>query len=688
CSSALLAACGGGGAGPSADATPASVTVSADDSAISVHALATTDGTTWTKTADENASFTVSGTQTVRYGSGSNWVTKTVTGSVTCSNAWFGSDPIPYTYKECDLSSAAATTTADATTWTRIAVENAAFTVSGTQTVRYGAGAAWVTKSVTGSGTCSNGWFGNDPIVGTVKECDVSTAATAVATAAVCSVPLSPTVLASTAATVGNGTAASCTEAALRAAVDASSVVRFNCGAAPATIRIANTIVLPTTRNTTIDGGNLVTLDGGGTTRILSMVQNNYRTNTLGLTLQHIALANGRATGGGYVAPDASNASCAYGYATGSGAAIQLQDASLHVFDVQFTNNTAATPGPDVGGGAIYAGGSLDVLIAGSTFTGNTGANSGAVGMLNSNLRVYNSVFSGNAANGIGQNYASAASASCRGVGHPGQGGAGGNGGAIFIDGGSDTDVIVCGSTFSGNKAGELAGALGRTPDIDPRSTTIDRSTFTGNSAKTAGAIYVMNSQPLNILASTFSANTALGGGAAQLNGNQLNIVNSTFTGNVASQGVGGALLLFGNLDSSVIRNATFANNQTHGGSGYFSAAIFGDSNVQVFNTVFANNTTADPWNPMQCGFAAFAGSADFQWPRNRSAGGAADTLCVAGITFADPLLGALASGSGPTPTMAPAAASPLRKAGRDCPTTDQRGVARNTAACTVGAVE
>jgi hypothetical protein len=60
----------------------------------------------------------------------------------------------------------------------------------------------------------------------------------------------------------------------------------------------------------------------------------------------------------------------------------------------------------------------------------------------------------------------------------------------------------------------------------------------------------------------------------------------------------------------------------------------------------------------------------------------------VSGIRFVDPQLGALASNGGPTPTAAPAATSPLRKSGRDCPATDQRGVARNTALCTIGAVE
>ena len=490
------------------------------------------------------------------------------------------------------------------------------------------------------------------------------------------------------AATVGDGSAASCTEGALRAALAAHDVITFNCGAAPATIAVRAPIELPTDRDTVIDGGNRITLDGGGTTRILSLNKPDYRSNGYGLTLQHITLSNGRAPGGGYVAPNASNPACAYGYESGGGAAIEVHDARLHVIDVEFRDNAAATPGPDIGGGGIYAAASLDVVVSGSRFIGNSGSNSGAIGALQANLRVYNSVFQNNVANGTGQNYRGPEVDSCPGVGHPGQGGAGGNAGAIGIDGSSDTDVVVCGSSFIGNRANELAGALARTANVLPRRTTIDRSRFEGNTAKQAGAIFIINSAPLEILATTFSANKAKSFGAGQLNSNLLEIVNTTFSGNEATQGVGGALLLEGNSAASVIRNVTFADNRASGGAGYFSAAIFGSVGFPIVNTAFVNNLSDDPFNPMQCGFAPAAGSAGLQWPATRAAGGQPDTACVTGITFADPLLGALADNGGPTPTRVPAPASPLRSAGRDCPATDQRGNPRNASACTVGAVE
>src|SRR5439155_16221982 len=94
-----------------------------------------------------------------------------------------------------------------------------------------------------------------------------------------------------------DGAADSCTAAALATALAAGGIVTFNCGAAPATITITATISLPTDRDTVIDGGNTVTLDGGGAVRILDWSSADYRKNTHTLTLQHLAFAHARARG-------------------------------------------------------------------------------------------------------------------------------------------------------------------------------------------------------------------------------------------------------------------------------------------------------------------------------------------------------------------------------------------------------
>ncbi|TAG45786.1 MAG: hypothetical protein EAZ30_14785 [Betaproteobacteria bacterium] len=503
-----------------------------------------------------------------------------------------------------------------------------------------------------------------------------------------CTPPLSLIDTAAVAPRVGNGTPASCTDVAIQSAVNTGGVVTFNCGINPVTIAIRNTIVVPPLLNTVIDGAGKVTLDGGGTARIMQLKNGNYRTNSNGLTLQRITLANGKAVGTRYTPPNPNNPACAYGYADGSGGAIEVGDARLHVIDVNFLNNTAATPGPDVGGGAIYAAGSLDLTIVGSRFVGNSGSNAGAVGLLQTNGRFFNSLFQSNEATGTGQNYAGGAAAGCVGVGHPEQGGAGGNGGAIAIDGSDDTDQIFCGTRIVNNTAGALAGAIFRTANFGSRLTTIDRSEISGNTAKQGGAFFISNSVPLNIVRSTVSNNSAETFGGAHFERSQLNIENSTFAGNTASNSLGGAIFQNDSASSSLIRNATFANNRITGGSGLFSAAIAGGINFPIRNTVFSNSTTNDIFNPTQCWFQPATGTNNVQWPRNRGSSSELDNLCVQDIVFADPLLGALGANGGPTTTLLPATNSPLIGAGRNCPATDQIGNVRSSNACTIGAVE
>ena len=514
-----------------------------------------------------------------------------------------------------------------------------------------------------------------------------ATATALAAPAAVCTAPISAAST-SGALVVGNGSPASCTGAALQAAVDAAAVITFNCGAAAATIPLYSTLVLPATRSTVIDGGGKITLDGGGRVRLIDIEHPDFRTSRVGLSLQHITLANGKATGTRYVPPTAGNASCSFGWADGGGGAIYVRDAALHVLDVTFRNNAAASPGPDIGGGAIYAAASLDVTVVGSTFDGNSGANGGAIGLLQSDGRFANDLFSNNQATGTGANFVGGAAAGCAGVAQANQGGAGGNGGAIAIDGGADGAQGVCGSTFTSNAANEFGGALFRTADVAPQPTSFDRTLFQQNTATKGGALYVQNSKPLAINASTFAANRANGAGAADLISDTLQVTNTTFAGNVATKGVGGALALSNANAAGWINNVTFTGNQSSGGPGYFSAAIFGPIGFPVTNTVFANNLSSDGGSPMQCFFSPGSGADDVQWPQKRPVGGLNDNACVTGIRFADPQLGALAANGGPTPTAAPAATSTLRKAGRNCAATDQRGVARNTAQCTIGAVE
>jgi len=127
-------------------------------------------GSNWVKCADQYGTCNFSGTHTVRYGTGTSWLAKGVTGSIVCSNATFG-DPAYGLAKECDvdLESAPAPVTQN---WVKCASEYENCGFSGTYTVRYGTGSSWSTKTLTDGVTCSNAVFG-DPAYGYAKECDI-----------------------------------------------------------------------------------------------------------------------------------------------------------------------------------------------------------------------------------------------------------------------------------------------------------------------------------------------------------------------------------------------------------------------------------------------------------------------------------------------------------------------------------
>ena len=198
----------------------------------------------------------------------------------------------------------------------------------------------------------------------------------------------------------GDGTAASCTFSALNTAVGNAGVITFNCGSDPVTITVTATMKLPTNKDTVIDGGNKVTLDGGHAVQIFNYNSANFQATETRVTLQHLALVNGKTTPT-MPFPTGPEPACSQGYIDGQGGAIYMRDGNLTVIDCLFDGNQAAQLGPDTGGGAIYMEGSKHgAIIVGSTFTNNSGANAGAVGALFAELDIYNSLFQNNKAVG------------------------------------------------------------------------------------------------------------------------------------------------------------------------------------------------------------------------------------------------------------------------------------------------
>ncbi|MGO4393031.1 hypothetical protein AB4Z46_16905, partial [Variovorax sp. M-6] len=127
-----------------------------------------------TKLAAEFESFTVTSPTMVKYGAGTSWVQKTVTGTAACNNVYFGSDPAPNVAKACYVDGGGTTTPPTTpAVGTKLAAEFESFTVTSPTVVKYGAGTGWVQKTVTGTATCNNVYFGSDPAPNVAKACYV-----------------------------------------------------------------------------------------------------------------------------------------------------------------------------------------------------------------------------------------------------------------------------------------------------------------------------------------------------------------------------------------------------------------------------------------------------------------------------------------------------------------------------------
>lgn len=278
---------------------------------------------------------------------------------------------------------------------------------------------------------------------------------------------------------VGTGTAASCTFSALQAAVKKGGIITFDCGAAPVTIPVTATLTPPTSNayagdppvQTAIDGGNKITLDGGGAVQILSWIHaGSWQKNEDTLTLQHLTLANGKTTPTKAIPPcppsgGISNVDCSTGYDDGEGGALTMRDGNLRVIDCNFSNNQAALLGPDTGGGALYLLGTKNpAYIVKSTFQGNKAANGGAIGMLWAPAFILDSLFDGNSAVGTGANNNDPSKCTCMNN-NQNQTGSGGNGGAVYKDGGDGGALTICGTQIRNSKANEFGSAVFLTAD-------------------------------------------------------------------------------------------------------------------------------------------------------------------------------------------------------------------------------
>lgn len=462
---------------------------------------------------------------------------------------------------------------------------------------------------------------------------------------------------------VGDGSPASCTEAALRAAAAGGGLISFNCGPNPVTITLTDEIKL--SAETTIDGGGtaqggLITLSGGGVSRIL-VVDSSAR-----VTLSNLTFRDGFSDKGGALR------------------VVYYSDVTIQN-SVFIGNDSRKAFAPD-GGGAISARHSR-LTISNSHFEGNRGINGGAIYSIGTPLSIDASTFTGN-------------DSTAGGVAGPGFNGEHGMGGAIFTDGaaspkGDPSGIIaIRNSAFRGNRSGHAGGAAFLYIYPASERIIIEGTVFADNEAGRSatggsggGALRTGNG-PFLIRNSLFSGNRAASNGGALRTGvsPESRIENTTFVDNQVrtpdGQGQGGAIYVGGEADLAIV-NSTLANNYAD----YFAGAIAaGGDYAHLHNSILAGNWANDGSRWDQCGRAFTRGDHNLQTPP-RGGGANGNHPCAPGVAYGEPLLGELGYYGGPVPTVPLTAGSPAINAGAGCPDTDARGAAR-VGACDLGAFE
>ena len=249
---------------------------------------------------------------------------------------------------------------------------------------------------------------------------------------------------------VGTGTPASCTSAAVVAAVAQGGTITFDCGPTPVVIPMGATARVFNDRpNVVLDGGGLVTLDGQGARRILYMntcdpdlvwtTSHCQDQDHPTLTVQNLTFRGGRAAGTETM---------------DGGGAIFVRGGRFKVVNARFTGNRCAATGPDVGGAALqvfsqHAG--RPVYVVNTTFGGSTDlrnecSNGGGISSIGVSWTIINTLFADNRAIGTGANPPK--------NGLPG----GGNGGAIYNDG-NTMRLRVIGTRIERNRSNGEGGS-------------------------------------------------------------------------------------------------------------------------------------------------------------------------------------------------------------------------------------
>jgi hypothetical protein len=277
---------------------------------------------------------------------------------------------------------------------------------------------------------------------------------------------------------IGDGSPASCTSAAVEAAVSAGGIITFDCGKKPITILMTATARVPKTLHSVVlDGGGLVTLSGGGKRRILfsDTCAGKWSTDDCinqpypQIVVQNITFEDGFSSTHQVTCTE-NVPRCWYGGVDGGGA-IYAEGGQFKAVNSRFTDNGCYRYGPDLGGGAIrvlaqYK--NRPVYITSDSFIGGHCSNGAALSSISVQWDVLNALFTDNTAVGWGANPAA-----------PGTAG-GGSGGAIYNDG-TDYKTLVGGTLMCHNGAREGGGAIFYVVDAGWGRLTLDESHLAEN---------------------------------------------------------------------------------------------------------------------------------------------------------------------------------------------------------------
>jgi hypothetical protein len=234
-----------------------------------------------------------------------------------------------------------------------------------------------------------------------------------------------------------------------------------------------------------------------------------------------------------------------------------------------------------------------------------------------------------------------------------------------------DPLLTVTHSLFQNNSTGSGGSAI----TMEGGNATVSDSTFTGNSGPSGGAIYIYSNSTFKVSMSidrcTFTGNSAVpfSGGAIAVEvlnaGSSVSITNDTFTSNSATGPTGQGSAIYVGAAPVTITNCTISGNNAAaaGGAVYFDVRT---PATIVNNTIVASNSG---------GNCSFSSSGTFTGGHNIQYG---DSTCLL-MNVANPLLGSLADNGGPVRTMALGTNSPAIDAAdpAKAPATDARGVAR-----------